>query len=138
MLFGKILKEKRVYVFMFILTLAFGCLPTNASAMPASSKAGLSHTTEAYKNDLKAVSRFLEEEAVTRKLAKLGLSSEQIKNKLETMDAYQLHSLATRISSLEKAGDGGSIAIVILALLLVLISFLYLTKRRIKFERDYD
>ena len=58
--------------------------------------------------------------------------------KLASMDREQVHMLASRIKTVEKAGDAAGVAIVILALLLLLISFLYFTGRRVKVEREYQ
>ena len=138
MLFKAILKHRKVYLAMFVWALFLGCLPLNASAMPIDSKVGISITDKVYQNDLETVSNFLEEEAVSKKLAKLGLSSEQIMTKLASMDREQVHMLASRIKTVEKAGDAAGVAIVILALLLLLISFLYFTGRRVKVEREYQ
>ena len=123
MLFEKILREKRIYAFMFVVALFLGFLPMNAKAMPVDSKAGV--FSKSYESDLKLITKFLEEERVTKKLAKLGLSSEQIRAKLDTLDERQIHSLAIRIKSLEKAGSATVTALIIVATLLVIVLFLY-------------
>lgn len=133
MLFKKILKYKKVYAAMFIWALFLGCLPLNAIAMPIASKASFS---KSYQNDLQTISRFLERETVANRLSALGLSSEQIKVKLSSLDSQQIHNLAQRVKSIEKA-SGTGLAIAILAILLVTIAFLYFTNRRITIEKTY-
>lgn len=135
MLFERVLREKRVYVLMFTLALFLGCLPTTAGAMPVDSKTESSILTKSYQNDLEVVSKFFEEEAVAKKLSKLGLSKDQIKEKLSSLDKGQIHLLATRIESIEKAGSTG-IVVAILVIFLVFISFLYFTGRKIKIEKE--
>ena len=134
MLFKKILKYKKVYAAMFIWALFLGCLPLNAIAMPIASKAGFS---KSYQNDLQTISRFLEKETVAKRLSGLGLSSEQIKARLSSLDSQQIHNLAQRVESIEKA-SGAGLAIAVLAILLLTISFLYFTNRRITVQKTYE
>ncbi len=134
MLFKKILKHKKVYASMFIWALFLGCLPLNAIATPIASKAGFS---KSYQNDLQTVSRFLEKETVAKRLSGLGLSSEQIKTRLSSLDSQQIHNLAQRVESIEKA-SGAGLALAILAILLLAISFLYFTNRRITVQKTYE
>lgn len=134
MLFKKILKYKKVYAVMFIWALFLGCLPLNAIAMPIASKASFS---KSYQNDLQTISRFLEKETVANRLSGLGLSSEQIKARLSSLDSQQIHNLAQRVESIEKA-SGAGLAVAVLAILLLAISFLYFTNRRITIQKTYE
>jgi hypothetical protein len=135
MLFKSILKHKKIYGAMFAWALFLGFLPMNAFSMPIESKTELNPT---YQKDIEAVREFLEKEAVSKRLADLGLSTEQIQAKLASVDSHRLHCLAKNIEQLEKAGGGTGIALVILAILLIGISFLYFTNRRITVEKTYE
>jgi hypothetical protein len=133
MLFAKILKHRKVFAAMFVWAMFLGCLPLNATAMPLDSKTEM---TESYRSDLETISRFLEEEAVAKRLANLGLSAEQIETRLSSLDRQQIHHLANRIESVEKAGGSG-LAVIILAVLVFALGFLYFTNRRITVEKTY-
>ncbi len=130
MFFKRIFEQKRVYIFMFVLGLILGCLPINAFALPVSSSAKV--ISAAYRADLETVSTFLEKEIVVEKLAKLGLSADEIKVSLSTMDEHQLHQMAQKVKTLDKAGSGAGIAIILLVVLLIGILFLYATDRKVK------
>ena len=130
MFFKKIFEQKHVYIFMFILGLMLGCLPINAFALPVSSSAKV--ITAAYRADQAAVSAFLEKEVVVGRLAKLGLSADEIKASLSTMDEHQLHQMAQKIETLDKAGGGAGVVVILLVILLIAILFLYMTDRKVK------
>ena len=115
---------------MFILGLMLGCLPINAFALPVSSSAKV--ITAAYRADQAAVSAFLEKEVVVEKLAKLGLSADEIKTSLSTMDEHQLHQMAQKVETLDKAGGGAGVVVILLVILLIAILFLYMTDRKVK------
>jgi len=130
MFFKKIFEQKHVYIFMFTLGLFLGCLPINAFALPVSSSAKV--ITAAYRADQAAVSAFLEKEVVVERLAKLGLSADEIKASLSTMDEHQLHQMAQKVETLDKAGSGVGIAVILLVIVLIAILFLYMTDRKVK------
>ena len=115
---------------MFALGLILGCLPINAFALPVSSSAKV--ITAAYRADQDAVSAFLEKEVVVERLAKLGLSADEIKTSLSTMDEHQLHQMAQKIETLDKAGGGAGVVVILLVILLIAILFLYMTDRKVK------
>jgi hypothetical protein len=130
MLFVRILKEKKVYIFMFILGLMLGCCPTNAFALPVASSAKI--VSAAYRADLEKVSSFLQKDVVAQRLSQLGLSAEEIKASLSNVDEHQMQQFAQKVESIDKAGSGAGIAIGILAVLLIFIIFLYATDRKVK------
>jgi hypothetical protein len=115
---------------MFTLGLILGCLPTNAFALPVASSAKI--VSAAYRADLEKVNNFLEEEIVVERLAKLGLSAEEVKASLGDLDEYQLHQVSQKLESLDKAGSGAGVALILVVILLIAVLFLYATDRKVK------
>ena len=136
MIFKGMLRKKGVYFFMFGAALVLGCLPVNAFAMPVDSVSGGAGLSAAHRSDLETITKFLEEEAVVERLAKLGLSASEIESRLDTMDEYQVHKLAGKIDSVQKAGSGTGLVIGLLICLLIFIGFLYVTDRSVKIEKN--
>lgn len=113
-------------VFVCYLTVAFSIL-SFASSAPAMfipspyDGSGTSHR----EIDLQKIQRLLESKLVQHKLSQLGLSREEIEERLHQLDDQQIHQVASQISALEAGGDSTA-AIVIIVLLLALVGFLVL------------
>jgi hypothetical protein len=75
--------------------------------------------------DLEKIQKFLESKLVQHKLSQLGLSREQIEERLHQLDNEQIHQIASQIDSLEAGGDS-AVAWIIALVLLAVIVFLVL------------
>jgi hypothetical protein len=71
--------------------------------------------------DLEKIQKFLESKLVQHKLFQLGLSREQIEERLHQLDNEQIHQIASQIDSLEAGGDSAAIWIIVLILLGVIV-----------------
>jgi len=80
-------------------------------------------SSQAREDDIRKVQLALETEMVKEKLRAYGLSSEEIKERLQNMSDQQVHLLAQASDSILAGGDalGAIIAILIIVLLVVLI-----------------
>lgn len=112
--------------FVGFLTLAFSVLSFASSApamfIPSPYEAGgTSHRTA----DLEKIQKFLESKLVQHKLSQLGLSREQIEERVQQLDDEQIHQIASQIHALDAGGDSG-VAWVIAFVLLTLVVFLVL------------
>jgi hypothetical protein len=113
-------------VFICYLTVAFSVLSFVSSApamfIPSPSEGnGASHR----EMDLQKIQKFLESKLVQHKLSQLGLSREQIKERLHQLDRQQIHQIASQIDALEAGGDS-TVAWIIVLILLAGIVFLIL------------
>ena len=104
-------------VFVSYLTMAFSIL-SFASSAPAMfipspyEENGTSHRDA----DLQRIQKLLESKLVQHKLSKLGLTKDEIEERLHQLDDEQLHQIANQIHTLEPGGNG---AVVVLILLLL-------------------
>jgi len=113
-------------LFVGFLTLSFSVLSFASSApamfIPSPYEAGgTSHRAA----DLEKIQKFLESKLVQHKLSQLGLSREQIEERVQQLDDEQIHQIASQIHALDAGGDSG-VAWVIALVLLAVIVFLVL------------
>ena len=76
---------------------------------------------------MQAVQKTLESKVLRQRLHELGLSDREIQTRLGKLSDPQLHQLASRISSLNPAGDFTLFGILIAVVLVLFI--IYLIKR---------
>ncbi|PIU42242.1 MAG: hypothetical protein COS99_01165 [Candidatus Omnitrophica bacterium CG07_land_8_20_14_0_80_42_15] len=120
MTFERILKEKKVYFVMLLLTLWFSCIPSPSFALPVSScEQGVNLS-----QDKEIINSFLEQELVVKKLTDMGLSKEEISSRLDKLSDTQIHALAMKVERIKAGGDGWVILIVIIALIAVIFFLL--------------
>ena len=112
--------------FVCFLTVAFSILSfassTPAMFIPSPYEGNGAGHREA---DLEKIQKFLESKLVQHKLSQLGLSREQIEERLHQLDNEQIHQIASQIDSLEAGGDS-TVAWIIALVLLAVIVFLVL------------
>ena len=126
-----LLQYKCVFKIMLGIAVLFGALPQVSIAMPVDSQA-------AFQSELAAdvymqkIQSFLNKQVVQKRLAKMGISSEQINDYVNSMDEPQLKQLASRIDTVEAGADGA--VVVLLVLLLIFIAVLYFTDYGVKLE----
>ena len=120
----------RGLAFILVFTTTLVCsLQTGASAMlaPAAAPAPASDTVPDRAADMQAVQKTLESKVLRQRLHELGLSDREIQTRLGKLSDPQLHQLASRISSLNPAGDFTLFGILIAVVLVLFI--IYLIKR---------
>ncbi len=73
--------------------------------------------------DLGKIQKVLETKAVSNRLAQLGLTQDEIQNRLTQLSDQQIHQVATKLDDLKIGGDGLGfiIAILVIAILVVLL-----------------
>ncbi len=104
-------------IFICYLIMAFSILSFASSApamfIPSPYEGnGTSHRDA----DLQRIQKLLESKLVQHKLSKLGLTKDEIEERLHQLDDEQLHQIASQIHTLEPGGNG---AVVVLILLLL-------------------
>jgi hypothetical protein len=78
-------------------------------------------------SDLQTVQKTLESKILRARLHQLGLSDAEISNRINRLSDTQLHQMASQIRTVNPAGDGIIIGLLVVVLLVVLI--IYLVKR---------
>ncbi|NIS71168.1 MAG: PA2779 family protein [Proteobacteria bacterium] len=109
-------------VFVCYLTVAFSILSFASSApamfIPSPYEGNGTGHREA---DLEKIQKFLESKLVQHKLSQLGLSREQIEERLHQLDDQQIHQIASQIDALEAGGDSTAAWIIVFILLGVVV-----------------
>ena len=104
-------------VFVSYLTMAFSIL-SFASSAPAMfipspyEENGTTHRDA----DLQRIQKLLESKLVQHKLSKLGLTKDEIEERLHQLDDEQLHQIANQIHTLEPGGNGAVFFLILLLL----------------------
>ena len=80
----------------------FGCVPSPSLALPVGSYGQQAN----FAKDKDIIDSFLAQELVSQRLAKLGLSRNEIDTRLNKLSDEQIHTLAMRLERI-KAGSGG-------------------------------
>lgn len=133
MFFEAILKQKKVYVVMVTLALWFGCAPSVSFGLPVGS---YSQGISADSKDREIIDSFLAQELVSSKLAKMGLSEEEIDVRLNKLSDAQIHELAMQIDKVKSGGSGWVIAIVVVLVLIALVFFFLTHTVRVEPKTD--
>ena len=116
---------------LVVTTFVMGAFPPDTQAMlaPAVSSSGDSLFIAARSADLQRVQTILESKMIQQRLEELGLTPEEINARLSQLSDAQLHQLATQLDSLMPGGDGLGILILVLAIAVLAVLFVYLLKR---------
>ncbi|MCK4993753.1 MAG: PA2779 family protein [Candidatus Omnitrophica bacterium] len=129
MFLERLLEKKGILMLMLAIAMLCGISPANSIAMPIDSQIVVSSSQQVV--HIAKIQNFLNKSMVQNRLAKLGLSKESAMQYISTMDEAQLAKLSTRIESIDKAGDG---TLVVVIILLIAFIFLYMTDSMIKLE----
>jgi len=81
--------------------------------------------------DLEKIQKVLETKAVSKRLAQLGLTQDEIQNRLTQLSDQQIHQAATKLDDLKIGGDGLGLLIAVLVVLVLVIVILQLTGHKV-------
>jgi len=113
------LLDARVVGLALGLALMLGLCPTGVAARPVASMASSGATQVTARQARQAqVVRLLAEAKVAKALSAAGLSAEQVKSRLDSLDDEQLEQLARNLETIQ-AGKGTAIVLAALAILLI-------------------
>lgn len=84
--------------------------------------------------DLDKVQRVLESKMVAKRLEALGLSTEEIAQRLDKLSDSELHWFASQVESLYPGGNGLGLIVAILVIILLVIVILKVTDKKIIIE----
>ena len=139
MLLRKARNKKSIIALMVAWAGLLGCLPTGVSAIPVGSREAIEGTTLVREQDMDRANTLLSNEAVMGKLARMGLSKDDVKGILVACSDAQLHRLALKADKIKAGGSDAGIAIaIILAILLTFIFTLHLTGHKIKVSVEQE
>lgn len=81
--------------------------------------------------DMQKVQKFLEMKIVSQRLKDFGYSEREIMDRLNSLDAQTLHSLALKIDEVKVAGDAGLAIILALVIIALVVLIINLTGHRV-------
>lgn len=82
--------------------------------------------------DTSAIQRILESKAVSQKLSSLGLTKDEIDERINRLTDTELHQFASQINSIYAGGDSGvGIIISLLIIVILVLTILHLTGHKI-------
>ncbi|MBI5197293.1 MAG: PA2779 family protein [Nitrospirae bacterium] len=112
-----------VWLLVFVMSLT-ASLPTQALAgfvpssyLPAVAGNDLS-------KDLSAIQTLLESKQIRQRLQDIGLTSDEVLQRLQQLSPQQLHQLATHLDEIQPGGDSGLgiiVALLVIAILVVVL-----------------
>ncbi len=85
-------------------------------------------------SDLQKIQKVLESKMIRERLKQLGFSEEGIQNRLHQLTNDQIHQIALQIDELNVGGDGVTVAIIILLILILAGVIIYVTGHRISID----
>jgi hypothetical protein len=112
-------------VVMFII----GIAPRIDAALVESEITSLTHVDRTA--DLEKIQKVLETKAISKRLEQLGLTQDEIQNRLTQLSDQQIHQVATKLDDLKIGGDGLGIIIAVLVVVILVIVILQLTGHKV-------
>jgi hypothetical protein len=85
--------------------------------------------------DLGKIQKILETKMIRERLEKFGFSQAEIRTRLEQLSDQQIHQLALRLDELKVGGDGTVVIIILLAVALGFVLWLYFTNRKVRITK---
>jgi hypothetical protein len=85
--------------------------------------------------DLGKIRKILETRMIRERLEKFGFSQAEIRTRLEQLSDQQIHQLAMRLDELKVGGDGTVVIIILLAVALGFVLYLYFTGSRVRITK---
>ena len=81
--------------------------------------------------DLEKIQKVLETKAVSKRLAQLGLTQDEIQDRLTQLSDQQIHQVATKLDDLKIGGNGLGLLIAVLVVIILAIVILQLTGHKV-------
>ncbi|MEF9427519.1 MAG: PA2779 family protein [Candidatus Mariimomonas ferrooxydans] len=82
--------------------------------------------------DMEGVQKVLETKIIKERLEKLGLTRDEISNRLSQLSDWQIHQFALQLDDLKVGGDSGlGIVIALLVIAILVVIFLQLSGHRV-------
>jgi len=81
--------------------------------------------------DLVKIQKILETKMIRERLEKLGFSQNEIQKRLGQLSDQQIHQLALTLDELKVGGNGEVVIIILLAVILAVVLYLWLSGRRV-------
>ena len=121
---------KYVSWYLVIAMFLMGIVPRVYAGFSSSELIVLSESDRS--TDLGKIQKILETKMIRERLEKFGFSQAEIQSRLGELSDQQIHQLALRLDELKVGGDGTVIIIILLAVALGFVLWLYFTNRKVR------
>lgn len=81
--------------------------------------------------DLEKIQKVLETKAVSKRLAQLGFTQDEVKKRLNQLNDQQIHQIALQLDELKIGSDGLGLIIALLIIAILVVILLQLTGHRV-------
>ncbi len=123
---------KKIAVVLASWTLFYNASPALAALAPSKAPTSILLSSNTKRQEyIKQIQKALENKIVAQKLKEYGMSPEEVKQKLNTMNNEQLKLLANSSKKLQAGGDGLGLVIAVLVIVLLVVLILRLTGREV-------
>jgi len=125
------LPGKLLACYLVAATALLGAFPREGAAALVPTALAAAEQAPGRAEDLARLQSLLERKVVAQRLADLGLSSEEVRARLEALDDARLHELTQRMDGLVPAGDGVGVVVALAVIVLIVVLILYLMDKKI-------
>ncbi|MBI4715568.1 MAG: PA2779 family protein [Nitrospirae bacterium] len=117
---------------LILMTSLWAALPSQALAGFIPSAAVTTVTTAAPAADWGTIQEVLESKLVQQRLADIGLSREEVVQRLQLLSPRQLHQLAAHLDEIQAGGDSGlGVLITLLVIAILVVVLLQISGHRV-------
>ena len=129
---GLILKRVLV-IYLIIGVFLLGLLTSDGMAMliPSMLPAAQENSITQKQSELQKIQTLLESKLVSQRLSDLGLTVQEIQERLSQLPDDQIHQIAQHLDSLQTGGDGLGIIIALLVIAILVVILLQITGHKI-------
>jgi len=120
---------KGISCYLVVAMFMMGLVPRVYAGFSASEVISLSQVDRSA--DLVKIQKILETKMIRERLEKLGFSQNEIQKRLGQLSDQQIHQLALTLDELKVGGNGEVVIIILLAVILAVVLYLWLSGRRV-------
>jgi len=120
---------KCISCYLVVAMIVMGLVPRVYAGLSPSEVIGLSRVDRS--TDLVKIQKILETKMIRERLEKLGFSQNEIQKRLGQLSDQQIHQLALTLDELKVGGNGEVVIIILLAVVLAVVLYLWLTGRKV-------
>lgn len=123
---------RKLAVAIAVWTMFYNSAPALAALAPSKNPITYTASSNTQRQEyINQIQKALENKIVAEKLKEYGMSPQEVKQKLKTMNQEQLRLLANSSKKLQAGGDGLGLVIAALVIVLLVIFILRLTGREV-------
>ncbi len=120
-----------VLIYLTLSIFVTSAIPARSLAYTIPTIAGLEEGAYNRQKDMAIIQKELESKIISQRLKDLGLTPQEIKERLSRLSDAEIHAIASQIEALKAGGDGTGLLVAMLLILVIVLLILQITGRRI-------